>query len=227
MKKLMLVIALSTGFLMNAQEFTPGVSVSGEGTVYVEPDQVVVNIAIENQGDFVKEVKKQTEDSVDKVLDFLKKKGIPAKNIQTEYIHLDKQQDYQTKTQHYSSRQAISIKIENIENYEEILTGLMEAGVNRINGISFKSSQAETLEAQARAKAVKDAKAKAEDYATALGQKIGKAMAISDVSGQIRPVYAEMAFKSMDAASGGGQKDTIAPGQLAITANVTVLFSLY
>lgn len=226
MKKIMLAFVFMSGFLMNAQEVVPGVTVSGEGIVYVKPDQVIVNIGVEHTGDYVMEVKKQTEESVDNVIDFLKKAGIPEKNIQTQYIRLDQQYEYQTKTYHFSSRQSISVKIEHIENYEEILTGLMDAGVNRINGVEFKSSEAEKYERQARIKAIKNAKAKAEEYATALGQKIGKAIIITDVSSPIQRINTSMAFKAMDATESGNQ-DSIAPGQVAISTNVTVTFSLF
>lgn len=226
MKKVIVVFALMAGFLMNAQEVVPGVTVSGEGTVYVKPDQVIVDIGVEHTGDYVMEVKKQTEEAVDSVIDFLRKAGIPEKNIQTQYIRLDQQYEYQTKTYHFSSRQSISVKIENIADYEEIITGLMDAGVNRISGVQFKSSEVDKYETQARIKAIKNAKAKAQEYATALGQKIGKAMIISDVSSPIQRINTQMAFKAMDAI-GSGNQDSIAPGQLAISANVKVTFSLF
>lgn len=226
MKKVLLITALFTAFFMNAQEMITGVNVTGEGTVYAVPDEVVINIAVENQGDFVMEVKQQTENSVDKILDFLKKKGIPEKNIQTEYIYLDKQYNYQSKIYHYSSRQAISVKLENLANYEEILTGLMDAGVNRINGVIFQSSQIETLKSQARKKAILNAKKKAGEYAAALNQEIGKARAISDISSGAQPIYRAMAFKTESADASGGSKNTIAPGELEVTAQVNVLFSL-
>lgn len=225
MKKVLLVFAVMTGFLMNAQEAVPGITVSGEGTVYVKPDQVIVNIGVEHTGDYVKEVKEQTEEAIDNVIDFLRKAGVDEKNIQTQYIRLDKQYEYQTKTYHFSSSQSISIKIENIENYEKILTGLMDAGVNRINGVEFKSSEADKYIAEARVKAIKNAKEKAQDYAGALGQKVGKAIMISDGSAPIQRVNRLMAFKAMDIV-GAESKDSIAPGQLAISANVTVTFNL-
>ncbi len=226
MKKVVLIVFFFTGLLMNAQEMITGVNVSGEGTVSVVPDRVLVYFAVENQGDFVLKVKKQTEDAVNQVLDFLKKEGVPAKNIQTEYINLDKQYDYQNKTYHYSSRQAISVKIDDIADYEKILTGLMESGVNRIDRVTFQSSQMETLKSQARKKAVLNAKKKAEEYAAALGQSIGKARAISDLSNTVQPIYGAMAFKTEMEDSSGGNKSIIAPGEIEITAQVNVLFSL-
>lgn len=223
MKKVMLALAVMIGLAMNAQEAVPGITVSGQGTVYVKPDQVVVNFGVEHTGDFVKEVKKQTEESVDNIIDFLKGFGIPNQNVQTQYVRLNKEYEYKTKTYHYSSSQAISVKIENIADYEKIIAGLMEAGVNRINSVSFTSSELEKYETQARIKAIQEAKAKAEDYAEALGQNVGKAIIINDVNRNPR-VYSQMNFKA--AAVESDSKDTIAPGQLFITQKVTVTFNL-
>lgn len=223
MKKVILIFAVMTGFLMNAQEIVPGVTVSGEGTVYVKPDLVVVNIGVEHKGDYVKKVKQETENAVDQVIDFLKKEGIPDKNIQTQYIRLGQQYEYKTETYTFSSSQSISVKIENIENYEKIVAGLMEAGVNQINGVEFRSSEIEKYQAQARIAAVKNAKTKAEAYAGALGQEIGKAISISDVSTPVQRM-ASVAFKTMNVES--GSPDHIAPGQLAVSENVTVTFNL-
>lgn len=227
MKKVVLIAAIVVGNIAAAQEvISSSVNVTGEGIVYAIPDEVVINFAIENQGDYVMKVKEQTEIAVDKVLDFLKKQAIPAKNIQTEYVHLNKQYDYPTKTYHYSSRQAISVKIQQIKNYEKILTGLMEAGVNRIENVSFQTSNLEVLKSQARKEAILNAKKIAEEYATTLGQHIGSAISISDLSVNPQPIYRTMAFKEMAMDSSGGERNTIAPGQLTITEQVNVHFRL-
>lgn len=224
MKKVILIFAVMTGFLMNAQEIVPGVTVSGEGTVYVKPDVVVVNIGIEHKGDYVKKIKEATENAVDNVIDFLKKEGIPDKNIQTQHIRLGQQYEYKTETYTFSSSQSIAVKIENIENYETILAGLMEAGVNQLNGVEFRSSEIKKYKAQARIAAIKNAKAKAEAYAGALGQEIGKAIVISDISNPVHRLTS-VAFKTMDAAE-SASPNHIAPGQLTVSENVTVTFNL-
>lgn len=226
MKNLLIAFTLLTGFSMIAQEgIVPGVTVLGEGKVYVEPDQVVVNIGIEHNGDDVKKIREATAKDVDATLKFLKKAGIPEKNIQTKSVRLNEQYQYDTKTYTYSSSQGISVKVEDLKKYEEIVSGLMESGVNRINNIQFKSSEIEKYEAQARVKAVQDAKAKAQQYAEALGQRIGKAKAIADVSIRNIPVYAKLEYASMDVGS-SASRQTIAPGEMEVTATVTVNFNL-
>ncbi|MGB7841917.1 MAG: SIMPL domain-containing protein, partial [Salinimicrobium sp.] len=94
---------------------------------------------------------------------------------------------------------------------------------NRIDGIQFQSSKRETLESQARKKAILDAKQKAEEYAQALGQEIGKAHAINELnSGEFPPMYRAMEMKAADTA----EAQTMAPGEIEVTVKVNVGFFL-
>lgn len=226
LKKPLIAFLLIFPIVINAQEnILAGATVSGEGKVYVKPDIVNIDIAIEHKGDYVKEIQAATQKDVDATLKFLKKVGIPEKNIQTQYIRLNEEYLYNQKTYTYSSIQGISVKIEDMDKYENIITGLMDSGVNRINNIRFESSEIEKYQAQARVEAIKNAREKAKQYAGALGQSIGKAKSFSDLSMQQIPVaYAAMEFKQLNADASSQQ--TIAPGEIEVTANVIVNFSL-
>jgi uncharacterized protein YggE len=103
--------------------------------------------------------------------------------------------------------------------------GLVDAGVNNIQGVEFKTSKLAEYETQARKDAALDAKKKANDYAAALGQKTGKAIVISDSS---QPFYPPMmrAMKFESDAASGAQMETLAIGEIEIRANVTISFEL-
>ncbi len=104
------------------------------------------------------------------------------------------------------------------------MKGLMDSGINRIDGVNFSSSKKEELESQARKKAVEDAKMKATEYAGALNQTIGKAALISEYRNSVGP---QPMYKSamMSDESGSGQQ-TIAPGEMEIRATINVSFYL-
>ena len=79
-------------------------------------------------------------------------------------------------------------------------------------------------EAEARKKAILDAKQKAEAYAGVLGQSIGKALMIAEQgtsSPQPQPMYKMAVAESMDSG-----RNTIAPGEITVTANIQVSFAL-
>lgn len=228
MKKILLLLAFVT-LSINAQEkHEAAVSVTGEGIVRVVPDEVALGIRVEHTGKSAKEVKNMNDAAVNNVLQFCKKMGIDRKDVHTQYLNLNKNYDYQKKEYQYVANQAIRVMLHDLDKYEALVQGLLDSGVNRIDGIQFKISKMEQYESEARKKAVLDAQRKAGEYAGALGQSIGKAISISEtMTNAPMPVFNramelnEMAGSGVDA---GGS--SIAVGEMKITVRVHVMFDL-
>lgn len=229
MKKIVLLFALVTATIQ-AQELkqVPQISVSGEGKMKVTPDEVVITVAVENIGKEAAEVKKKNDETVDKVLKLIKLRGIPTADYQTQRVNLYKNYDYNTKKYNYVANQTISIYLKDLSKYDKLMIDLVDSGINTIQGVEFKSSKIKEYESQARKKAMLDAKQKAEDYVSVLvGQKVGKALVISDNSytNYPRPVFAEM--KTMAMADGASTpQETLAIGEIEIVSNISVSFVL-
>lgn len=203
----------------------PMVMVTGEGIVKVVPDQVTIKSRIEHEGNDAVEVKRMNDVVVDKVIKYLKSEGIPEKNIKTDYVNLNKNYNYNEKTYSYAANQAISIKLEDLKKYEKIMSGLLDSGLNRIDGIQFESSEMEKHKSEARKKAVLDAQRKAGEYAAPLNQSIGKAISISETEvNYFPPMYRGM--EMMKTSADAGDQQTLAPGEMELSAKVTVGFEL-
>ena len=227
MKAVLLCIFSIVAFTLQAQQVSPAVPmamVQGEGVIKVAPDAVLIRSRIEHEGQDPQEVKEQNDSVVNNIIKYLKQQGIPAENVQTEYINLNKNYNYDNKTYSYVANQAISIKLEDLEDYEEIMTGLLDVGLNRIDGVEFKTSELEKHQTEARKKAVINARQKAQEYATALGQKIGKAVIITEIEGNNYPPMYRV--KEMSASADGATEETIAPGEIEIKAKISVGFEL-
>ena len=229
MKKTVLILALLVAGISQAQEpkpQVPQISVTGEGKVKVTPDQAVVTVGFQNSGKDVKEVKTLNDEVVDKVIKFLKKSGIPSTDYKTNNVSLNKSYDYEKKKYTFMANQTLSITLKDLSKYDEIMMGLNDAGVNTIQGVEFKSSKMEEFEREARKKAMNNAKQKATDYVSVLGQKVGKALLISDNS---QVFYPQPMFKGnmmAMAAEADNSRETLAVGEIEINANVNVTFAL-
>ena len=153
--------------------------------------------------------------------------NIPATDFRTKQVALNPQYDYEKKKTTYNATQTVEIVLKDLSKYDELMEGLVQQGINRLDKVSFETSKLVQLQSDARKLAMKDAKAKAEDYVSVLGQKVGKAFVISDNS-QIyhpQPMYAAMRMKeSADAM--GASNETLAIGEIEVTANVSVSFIL-
>ena len=229
MKKLVLFLTIMFMTMSYGQETKqiPLININGEGKVKVAPDQVCISATVETKGNNAKDVKKQKDEKMDAVLKFIKKMNVPTADFKTKQVALNPQYDYEKKKTTYNATQTVEIVLKDLSKYDELMEGLVQQGINRLDKVSFETSKLVQLQSDARKLAMKDAKAKAEDYVSVLGQKVGKAFVISDNS-QIyhpQPMYAAMRMKeSADAM--GASNETLAIGEIEVTANVSVSFIL-
>ena len=205
-----------------AQNQTPTVEVIGEGIVYATPDMVNIYISIEKEGLDLKNLRQKNGEAVAQVLQLLSKE-LPMENFQTSYVSLYKD-DY-NKLNKYRVVQNINIKLEDISKYDNLMNAIFDAGVNRIDGISFGVKNKEKLLQEARIAAIDDARKKALLYAVSLDQNIGKAIQIKEVNSHFNDIQPVERMSKMSLGSTGND-NTLAVGKIAIEAQVNVAFEL-
>lgn len=207
-----------------AQNQTPTVEVVGEGIVYVTPDMVNISISIEKEGLDLKNLRQKNGEAVAQVLQLLSKE-LPMENFQTSYVSLYKD-DY-NKLNKYRVVQNINIKLEDISKYDNLMNAIFDAGVNRIDGISFGVKNKEKLLQEARVAAIDDARKKALLYAVSLDQNIGKAIQIKEINSHFNDIQPVERMSKMSLGSpANGNDNTLAVGKIAIEAQVNVAFEL-
>jgi uncharacterized protein len=228
MRKTAFFLIIIMTIMTQAQELKhlPLVNVSGEGKIKIVPDQALISVSVETKGPNATTVKKGNDIKMDAVLKFIKNSNIAKEDYQTQCVSLNPNYDYETKKSDYIAYQTVRILLKDISKYDAIMDGLVNTGINRIEGIEFKSSKMPQLLSDARKLAVKDAKAKAEDYVSGLGQKIGKAFTITDTfhTDFPQPSYSMKAMAMSD--SGGAPRETLAVGEIEVLVNVSVSFIL-
>lgn len=211
---------------LSAQTNAPQVTVMGEGIVKVTPDRVNIKVRVEKRGEAAKEVKAGVDEAVHKVLDFLSATGLAKEDYQTDYLNLNKQTDYNTKETYYTAQQSIAIKLKDLSKYGAVMKGLMDSGINRIDGVTFEDSEVEKHRSQAREAATKDAMQKAKDYASSLGVKVGKPLFIREPSASSAPRPFLMKAASAEVAAEAYEDSPLAVGQIEIKETVEVSFAL-
>ena len=230
MKNAVLILVTLFTTMSNAQEMKsnliPQITVFGEGKVIIVPDQATITVGVQNSGKEAAEVKKLNDETISKVIKFLKKSGIPTTDFKTNTVSLYKGYDYEKKKSNYEANQTLSITLKDLSKYDEIMMGLNETGINTIQGVEFKSSKITEYEKEARKNAMLNAKQKANDYVLVLGQKVGKALMITDNS---VTVYPQPMYKNVMAGMANDMvenRETLAVGEITVNANVNVSFVL-
>ena len=123
MKKNLFILMILLNNLAMAQNNThttiiqPTIEVMGVGIVKVTPDEVTIKVQVEHKGQSPKELKQKNDFIINDVLAFIKSMNIADKQVQTEYVRLNNNYDYQTKTYNYLANQSVSIYLKDLKIY--------------------------------------------------------------------------------------------------------------
>lgn len=225
MKKLFTTLILLTVISMGFAQEKPLVTVSGEHIIKVEPDEAEIDFAIITENKDLQEAKKTNDALVSKAIAFLKKESIPANDIKTTRLNVNPYKEYvkdKDPIPMFRAQQSINVKVSDLDRLTDLISGLVDIGVNNIQNVEFKTSKMEELQNEARAKAMLDAKKKATILAESVGQSIGTVYTIHDNTvseiGNPRPM---MAYKSVAADSA---QEPIATGEIEVIARVSASF---
>jgi uncharacterized protein YggE len=221
-----LVTAVAVAALLpapaSAQTVTPAISVTGEASVSVPPDQAQIDAGVTSDAKTAREASEANNVAMGKVLLALKGAGIEAKDTQTSQLSLQPQSSSNRAGNApiivgYRASNRVTIRLRDVAKVANVIDTLVAAGANDIGGINFSVSQASKLLDEARAQALADARRKADIYAKAAGVTLGGPLSISE-EGSPGP----MPFRKMS----GGMPMAAAPvAQGEETLQVTVAVS--
>lgn len=204
------------------------ISVVGTAEINVNPDEVVLDIAVDSRDKVLGAAKSGNDARVGKVLTLAHTAGVEAKDVQTSALHMEPEYS-EEKIPHlmgYAVSQNIVITLRDLSKYETLMGQLLEAGVNRVNGVNFQLSEPRKYRDEARSRAIAAAKEKAVAMGGQLGQTVGKPWTISEESGGDIFNYMAVQNATRSAAGEVAEESTVAPGQVTIRASVNVSFEL-
>lgn len=260
-KACLFVVFVVAAFSINgalAQGGGPGgsqnrtISVSGEATEMVVPDQVQISMTAENRAADLMAAKEQNDQAVKALVEYATKTlGIEPRRVQTDFITVEPRYrqcmngDEMTgkcdplQIVYYTVRKGVQISLKDVTQYEGLVTKAMSLGVNHIDNVAFTTTELRKYRDKARDLAAKASLEKAQALASALGAKVGQAITINTQN------YSSYSWHgSYDSQRGGsymmqntiqqapagarGEGDTgsLAMGQISVSATVNVTYQL-
>ena len=200
----------------------PGtISVNGSGSVTTEPDTATTSFGVVTQGATAQEAMAQNSTAMAKVIEALKRAGVAAKDLQTQYVSLDPRYDNQGREiQGYNATNSVSAIVRDLAQVGSVIDAGIAAGANNLSGPSLSREDRDKLYNDALDKAVADAKVKAEVLARAAGAAVGAVQSMSETQQGGGPMplgYAAMRV---------GADTPIEAGTTQVTASVRVVFAL-
>jgi uncharacterized protein YggE len=207
------------------------VSVSGIGEVAAEPDLAHVTLGVEARRPTMAEARAEVAKTVDRVLALTRDLKIDPKlvnatrlQVQPEYSWNDK--DRQRVLLGYVVSRQVQVELRDLEQLGPLLERAVDAGVNQVNDPVLDSSKRKSLEREAMAKAVEDARLNAETLAKAAGVRLGPVRMLNgSSSAPPMPMYRRGPMVMADAAS-APPAETYQPGEMKFSATVNAEYDL-
>lgn len=221
------LLALGVGALvMGKSDYQRSVNVSGSGKVYVVPDVAYIYIGVRSQADKVGDALNDNNQQATAVASALKELGVEAKDIQTTAFNVYPQQEYgpdgQITRNYYTVENTVYVSVRDLTKLSNILDTVVRSGANSINGISFDVQNRAAAEAEARKLAIADARARADEIASAAGIQIGSVLNLS--------VYSSGSPVAVYEGKGGSMamdvNVPVAAGQMVITAEASITYKI-
>jgi uncharacterized protein YggE len=205
----------------------PGITVSGEGSVFGAPDVAVATLGVQADATSVGDARSKAATSMDAMVKALKDGGVADKDIQTTQFSVDPRYDYSGNKQTligFTVSNIATVRIHDINKTGELIDAAVAAGgdLARVQGLQFTIDDPSALQNQARQKAMADAKSRADTLAQAAGVQLGAPRSISE-GGGATPIT----FGAADIARATGAPNTpIQTGQLEVQVTVSVVYEL-
>jgi uncharacterized protein YggE len=215
------------------------ITVDGNAEIRVVPNEVVLTVGIETFDHELAIAKADNDERVTALLKITESLGIDRKDVRTDYLNIQPQfQDHQDRGNflRYLVRKTVVITLHDINKFEVLLSSLLEAGVNYVHGVTFRTTEMSTYCDEAQASALSIARQKADAMAERLGQRIGRPLSIRLSDRGWRSSYGSWGRSGgdyitnnviVDVDTNGAQLEgPTTPGQIIVTARVTVSYEL-
>ena len=215
--------------VMQVDANSPLVTLTVQEEVQSAPTLATLSAGVTTQATTASEALRQNAQKMTAVVAELKKRGIPAKDIQTSGINLNAQYDYNNREGQpplltgYQASNNVTIKTRDIAKIGELLDALVAVGGNNISGPNFSIEDDSKLKFAARDKALQTAQAQANFYAQRSGYKSAKLVSITEGSSGYRgpmPVMME------SRAAGKADFSPVEPGEVGTGVTLTIQYRL-
>lgn len=219
-------------YIGKADRMERTITVNGYGKVNGNNDIAMTTIGYSNTDKDVAKAQADNKKVMDQVMSDLKKLGIADKDLTTNYSIYPEYNYTQDKGQElkgYRVSEQIAVKIRDLSKISAVLNLAGKYGATEVSGLSFTIDDPENLKAQARTKAVADAKARAQVLSASLGVKMVSVVSYYENEGSNG--YYPMASKSMELGLGGIGGGVVAPADVAagsrdVIMNVSVTYEI-
>lgn len=222
------------------------ISVSGKGETVAIPDVATFSFGVTETAKTVSLAQTSATEKTNSALKVVRDLGVADKDIKTLSYWISPHYEYQKSIcptvysagesycppsrsvlTGYDVGQTIQVKIRDIDKAGDILSAIGTVKVNNVSGLNFSVDDIESVKAEARDKAIENAKTKAQELAKQLGVKLGKIISFYESGDD--PYYAygkggDSRIMTLEAAAAPSPE--VPAGEQEIVSNVSIVYEI-
>lgn len=205
-----------------AEDPREGITVTGTGTVFGEPDVLTADFAVETTSATVKEALDQATAAALRMRKALLRAGATRDDLRTVNVTVGTTQNGDGKITGYTASQGLTVTVRDLTRAGTLISDAVDAGGDaaRLSNVSFAIEKNDALLVKARKAAFADARAKAALYAGEAGRPLGRVVRLNEEAPTFGGFNQKTLMASADAAA------SIDPGRQRLTVTVVVEWAL-
>lgn len=205
------------------------ITATGEGQAEVAPDIAWLGFGVSARQSTVAEARDEVARGVARLIALARDAGLEDEHIATAAVSVHPEFDWHPETRErrllgYVVTRHVTLRLSDLARLGELTEQALAGGVTEASPVVFDTTRRVELEAEALAAAARDARAKAQVMATALGVSLGAPVRVE--AGQQGDMPRPMLRAAMAEADSMGGAETYQAGLIRITATVTAGFAL-
>lgn len=237
------------------QEPKPIISVTGEADMNLAADRAIIQASIESRAKTAADACKDNREKSNELIEFLKLQSVEETLISSDLLSIapifpatgkgSQKIPLQGQNQSaddifadstlapvrtaigYRATRTFNIVVKDLKNFEAIYQGIVEKGVNHVEGVTYRSSQEKAHREKLRLQAVRVAKEKAEAIAHELGATLSAIKSVSNSTSGSAHRRTNGYGGGMGSSDPFGSSDSSgASQQIVLHASVDVVFYL-
>ncbi len=203
------------------------VMVMGDASVQAQPDTAILSISVVTQSRRALEAQTDNANKSDAVIRALKAAAGAGAEIKTGGYNLQPQRVYKENQPPtitgYEARNSVTVTLADLTKVGSVIDAAAQAGANNVDGIAFTLRKDRAVRMQALTEATREAVAKAQAIAQALGARVVRVLEVQEGGGIVRPLYEAEAGRVTMMRSAQSAPTPIEVGTLDIRSQVQLI----
>ena len=211
------------------------IATQGTADIKVKPNMAFLLVKVETKAEIAKDARDKNADITKNVRKALlsEKLKLTKKDIETSSFNLSPRMTWNEKKRKnemwgYQVTHLLKITVTNLDLVGNILDASINAGANGVNNVLFTLSESEkkNIKAKALQIASKNAKEKALILTKSLGVSLGEVLSIVEGNTSFTPFREARGFVMKSEMMAESAATEITPGEVNVTASVSLVFEL-